>query len=71
MGFCVQCGERWKSLSWAHCTGCHRTFKSVSGFKKHRVDSGCKNPEDCGMVLRGDIWLSEITSKNIEILRHH
>lgn len=56
MGYCGVCKERWKGTSKAHCMGCHRTFKSVSGFDRHRRDFKCLDPADCGMLMKEGIW---------------
>lgn len=60
MGYCAVCKERWTSLAWAHCTaeGCHRTFRTVGGFNKHRKNMKCLNPEEIGMIKRGNVWLT-------------
>lgn len=35
----------------AHCgSGCHRTFRSVSGFDQHRNNGKCVDPTTIGMV---------------------
>jgi len=58
MGFCRKCTERWVGVRAAHCTGCHRTFKSVWGFDKHRVGIICKHPMDLGMEMNEKgIWV--------------
>ncbi len=56
MGFCSKCREVWTSRQLAHCSACCRSFKSVSGWTKHRVDGRCKDPLDLGMVMKEGIW---------------
>lgn len=49
--FRCSCGEWWTAISAAHCSGCHLTFTSVSGFTLHRKGGKCSVPADLGMVL--------------------
>jgi len=42
---CGGCTERWTAQSWAHCSGCHRTFAGIGLFDRHRTaDSQCQDP---------------------------
>lgn len=41
-GTCTGCGARWHGLAIAHCPTCHMTFRSVSGFDKHRFNGTCR-----------------------------
>lgn len=69
MGYCVKCKERWTGLNRAHCTGCHRTFNSVSAFDRHRVGFKCLDPMDLGMrVDEKGIW-SKPMSKDAILAR--
>lgn len=43
-GTCSGCGARWWGLAFAHCPTCHMTFRSVSGFDKHRFNGTCRTP---------------------------
>ena len=65
MGYCRICRGKWKSKGAAHCTakGCHRTFRSVGGFIKHRKDGVCKDPADLGMVLKDDFWITPMSDE--------
>jgi hypothetical protein len=62
MGYCVVCRDRWVSKKWCHCTGCHRTFSSISGFERHqRLEKGscnvvCLDPVDLEMIMQDGIW---------------
>jgi hypothetical protein len=62
---CGGCESRWSGAVIAHCSTCHRTFTSPSGFDRHRSrkyddssgkrvmvrDYGqCYDPADDGMV---------------------
>lgn len=66
MGYCGKCKERWTGSRKAHCTGCCRTFKSVSAFDRHRRDMKCLNPEDCGMTMKDGVWANWMTEAEIE-----
>lgn len=45
------------SPAQAHCSVCHETFGSVSGFDHHRRAGVCHNPDFIGMVEgRGGVW---------------
>lgn len=35
----------------AHCSACHRTFGSVSGFDQHRLRGHCAEPAERGLLL--------------------
>lgn len=61
MGYCQVCKCKWNGLNACHCTGCHKTFKSLSGFDKHRRDFKCLDPLEIGMEMdsRG-IWRTPI-----------
>ncbi len=64
MGYCAVCKESWKSVSWAHCSGCHRTFRSVGGFEKHRRDMKCLDPDDLGMKMdEKGCWYTPLDEK--------
>jgi len=41
---CNGCEHTWTGLSFAHCSACHRTFSSVTGFDRHRVAGRCVDP---------------------------
>ena len=57
MGYCQKCGEKWRGLGAAHCSGCHRTFRSVGGFDAHRVQFACVDPEELGMEMNKEgVW---------------
>lgn len=45
------CNAWWTGIAAAHCSGCHLTFTSVSGFTLHRKGGNCSVPADLGMVL--------------------
>lgn len=55
-GSCSGCVARWASPKYAHCSGCHVTFTSVTGFDKHRSPVGehgaCLLPVEAGLVER-------------------
>lgn len=38
------CGGRFTGLSTAHCTVCHETFTSPTGFDRHRRYGKCLDP---------------------------
>jgi hypothetical protein len=48
------CGARWAGENLCHCSVCHLTFMSVSGFDKHRVgpvgQTRCRTPEELTAV---------------------
>jgi hypothetical protein len=48
------------SQSQAHCgaAGCHRTFRNVDHFDRHRRDGTCVDPATLGMVEVDRIWAS-------------
>lgn len=48
---CAGCAHTWTGLAFAHCSGCHRTFSSVSGFDRHRLRGQCVNPAERGLQL--------------------
>lgn len=51
------CTARWTGASAAHCSGCHQTFTSASGFTAHRKAAGCVDPSELGMVrLERKAW---------------
>lgn len=39
-----------------HCSACHRTFTSPSGFTAHRKNGECVDPQDLGMVKADRKW---------------
>lgn len=55
MGRC-SCNAWWTGIAAAHCSGCHRTFTSVSGFTTHRKRGACGDPEALGMVPADRKW---------------
>ena len=65
MGFCLICREKWTSKSLAHCHGCHKSFRSVNGFYRHRKTGACLDPETLGMVMdnRG-VWATPMTEES-------
>lgn len=50
------CNAWWTGIAAAHCSGCHRTFTSVSGFATHRKRGACADPEALGMVSADRKW---------------
>jgi hypothetical protein len=54
---CQKCGGAWCGLKTCHCTVCHQTFTTVTGFDRHRTgpagDRRCITPEQAGLVLMG------------------
>ena len=56
---CGKCVARWGGQSTSHCSGCHRTFSSLSAFDKHRTGShpeekrACLDPNAAGLALLG------------------
>lgn len=53
---CGGCDEHWKGLDAAHCSVCHRSFTSRTGFDRHRtgpVDQRrCVDPPKIGYELK-------------------
>lgn len=53
VGFCG-CGARWAGENLCHCSLCHLTFMSVTGFDAHRtgpVDAArCRTPEELAKI---------------------
>ena len=49
VGFCA-CGARWAGENLCHCSQCHLTFMSVTGFDKHRAGpvgkTTCRTPDE-------------------------
>lgn len=45
-----RCGARWAGENLCHCSLCHLTFMSVTGFDKHRTgpvnDTRCRTPQE-------------------------
>ena len=71
MGFCIKCGERWKGLSVCHCTGCHRTFKGVLGFDRHRKKFTCLDPADIGMEMNEKgFWVKPMNKSARKAFKH-
>lgn len=70
MGFCKKCNFRWLGVSAAHCTGCHRTFKSANAFDLHRRDFRCLDPMDLGMIMndRG-FWTKPMSEDAVSMVR--
>ncbi|WP_442407232.1 FDXHR family putative zinc-binding protein [Mycobacterium sp.] len=56
---CNHCGGRWGGLKTCHCTVCHDTFTTVTGFDRHRAGSfepderHCRHPSALGLVDAG------------------
>lgn len=50
---CGGCDNRWNGLAACHCSGCHETFSSVSGFDRHRRGGECLKPAEIGLVRDG------------------
>jgi hypothetical protein len=51
---CTTCGARYGGRA-GHCSACHRTFSSDSGFDRHlisRVTAGCHDPAT--VMTKGD-----------------
>lgn len=46
VGTCTHCDTKWQGESIAHCPTCHMTFRSVSGFDKHRFHGACRTPDE-------------------------
>lgn len=40
----------------AHCSVCHRTFRGIAHFDRHRRDGRCIPPADLGLVDDGGVW---------------
>lgn len=49
-------GCRTVTPAQAHCSVCHRTFGSVSGFDRHRRNGECIDPTTVGLVARDGVW---------------
>lgn len=53
------CETWWTGLRTAHCTACHQTFTSITGFDMHRdgrhADDTrhCRPPQEAGLVDAG------------------
>jgi len=70
MGYCIKCKERWTGSGKAHCTGCHKTFRSVGGFDKHRRDFTCYDPADIGMEMdENGCWFTPMPKEVLDILK--
>lgn len=56
------CGAVWGGHSTCHCPTCHRTFSSISGFDRHRVQGTCLDPSllDYERDARG-IWRRKVS----------
>jgi hypothetical protein len=61
MGYCITCKKRWEAKAIAHCTGCHKTFKSVNAFDQHRKAGKCLDPASIGMSEKDGVWRKEFT----------
>lgn len=44
---CSGCPTTWTGASRAHCSGCHRTFSSVTAFDAHRFAPSQTRPGTC------------------------
>ena len=69
---CSKCDAEWGGKKVAHCPTCHRTFKSVSGFDKHRKGKYpnriCVNPEDISMAKdRNGYW--RVPAKGVDFTK--
>jgi len=55
---CPECKSNWQSVTNAHCSVCHRTFRNISGFDQHRiVEDTCLDPiQYLGMLDIDGIW---------------
>ncbi|NMO00854.1 hypothetical protein HH308_06455 [Gordonia sp. TBRC 11910] len=53
---CPRCPAWWTGRAACHCSGCHETFTSVSGFDAHRRGSACKTPQETGLVRADRDW---------------
>lgn len=54
------CGAQWGGSRTCHCSSCHLTFTSLSGFDQHRPGA-CLPPEQVGLVVlrtsgNQDLW---------------
>lgn len=56
---CIGCSTTWTGLAACHCSVCHTTFSSITGFDMHRKrrlgepDDGpvtCRTPQDMKLV---------------------
>lgn len=47
---CGRCDARWSGTNVAHCSLCHTTFRSPSGFDRHRRGDLCITPETLDFV---------------------
>ncbi len=63
MSRCIDTCRKPVGYSQCHCTGCHRTFRNVSGFEAHWVGRGddrhCIDPSDfpsLGLIERDRMW---------------
>lgn len=58
------------SPNQAHCTICHNTFSSVTGFDRHRKAGACLDPRTLGMSLNArNIWRTPMTPEQVEALK--
>jgi hypothetical protein len=58
---CSGCDNWWTGLNSGHCSACHESFTSVSGFDKHRTGSHsagryCLDPASVGLVVANKGW---------------
>lgn len=49
-GGSCRCGQGWRGLTTCHCSSCHATFSSPSGFDRHQRAGECRDPAAVGLV---------------------
>jgi hypothetical protein len=71
MGKCNKCERTWSAMSECHCSGCHKHFKSLGGFDKHRTGKGrdrrclaTHEMKELGMVFlkEKEIWVGSLNT---------
>lgn len=54
---CGGCDTTWTGVHRAHCSACHRTFNSPTGFDRHRRGGHCADPAELGLTRNDEgIW---------------
>jgi hypothetical protein len=38
------CGAMWRAMALCHCTTCHASFATITGFDRHRRSDSCLDP---------------------------
>lgn len=65
---CRECGATWNmATNTAHCAACHSTFKSPSGFDRHRVDGVCVPPADLTDKHDRPLMAAKVNSHGTEV----